>query len=93
MEDGERRAGEEERSNLGLSFTGHEQKEERTERDAAPRDTKREEEVNFEVNSSTIYSSAARATAKWSGRGEERGRGDEIILMHDLQSVGRKGKY
>ena len=26
----------------------------RTERDAAPRDTKREEEVNFEVNSSAI---------------------------------------
>ena len=65
----------------------------RTERDAAPRDTKREEEVNFEVNSSTIYSSAARATAKWSGRGEERGRGEEMIIMHDLQSVGRKGKY
>ena len=54
MEDGEE--GEEERSNLGLSFTGHERAdgEQRGEGRHETQSGRREEEVNFEVNSSAI---------------------------------------
>ena len=91
MEDGEiegRKGREEREKQFGAIIHGPRTEERDATRHKASE--RREEEVNFEANSSTIVSSAAQLVLRPKRERErERGRGDGMISMIFSQSVGR----